>query len=401
MTVSWGRSMVSPQRLRVSVVIPARNASESLGDCLAALHRSARGRAEVIVVDDGSTDGTADVARMHDAHVIRREVSGGPAAARNDGAREASADIIMFLDADVVIAENAISRVLQAFDDDPELAAVFGSYDHVPVGGTPVSDYRNLLHHFVHQSAREESTSFWAGCGAVRRTVFLVLGGFDEGYTRPSIEDIQFGAALATIGHRVRLDKKLFGSHRKRWTLGNLLLVDVRDRAYPWARLILRQGRMPDDLNLRHEHRVSAVLVWVAVASAVGLLAGWPGGWAQHLWPALAIGVIGVLALNRRFYKFVWKQRGIRFATMTYLLHALYYGYASATFAWAWFCHAVIRTRPPSEKVPAPQRLPRESPLGQSVAAESSDVPALDRTLAAAPSLAAQPNPEPASNCKG
>jgi len=333
--------MMAPQSPRLSIVIPARNAGQTLRACLAAVDQSARGLAEVIVVDDGSTDATADIAHGAGAILIRRGTPGGPAAARNEGARRAAAPIVLFLDADVVVAEDAVARVLQAFDADPDLAAVFGSYDSAPSGGTLVSDYRNLLHHFVHQSAREESGSFWAGCGAVRTAVFLSLGGFDERYLRPSIEDIEFGGRLAGAGHHIRLDKHLFVCHQKRWTLGHMVMVDVRDRAYPWARLILRGGRIPDDLNLRHAHRASAVLVWLAVGSVAGLLAGWPRGWEPQLWLTAAVGLVGVAVLNRDFHAFVRGRRGVGFAIVAFLLHALYYAYASATFSWACLGHAV------------------------------------------------------------
>lgn len=332
--------MMALQSPRLSIVIPARNAEQSLRACLAAVDHSARGLAEVIVVDDGSTDATASVARAAGAIVIRREAPGGPAAARNDGARRVSAEIILFLDADVVIAGDAVARVLRAFEADPDLAAVFGSYDSAPSGGTLVSDYRNLLHHFVHQSARTESGSFWAGCGAVRKALFMAVGGFDERYVRPSIEDIEFGGRLAAAGHHIRLDKGLLVCHLKRWTLGQMILVDVRDRAYPWTRLILREGRIPDDLNLRYTHRASAVLVWLAIGAVAGLLAGWPRGWEPQLWLAAIAGLAGMAALNRDFHRFVRKQRGVRVAAIAFLLHALYYAYASATFAWAWVGHA-------------------------------------------------------------
>jgi hypothetical protein len=319
----------------VSVVIPARDAAPSLPRCLEAVMRSARGQAEVIVVDDGSHDGTGEVARPYGATVIRQPRATGPAAARNAGAARASADVVLFVDADIVLAEDAIPRVVEAFRADAGLAAVFGSYDDTPGARTFVSDYRNLLHHFVHQTAEEESGSFWAGCGAIRRRVFVALGGFDERYRRPSIEDIELGSRLARGGHRVRLDRRLQGTHLKRWTLASVLLVDVRDRAYPWARLILQGGGIPADLNLRHAHRASAVLVWVTVALGIGwLLAAAPVRRMLLLW-MLAAGA-GLLVLNRAFYRFLADRRGVLFAARAVPLHLLYYAYASATFAWCW-----------------------------------------------------------------
>ncbi len=323
---------------RLSVVIPARDAEVSLGRCLQAVQRSARGLAEIVVVDDGSHDGTGGIARSLGATVIRQDPPTGPAGARNAGARAATAPILFFVDGDVVLADDAIERILKGFDDDPDRAAVFGSYDDRPESRAFVSDYRNLFHHFVHQSSREASQSFWAGCGAVRRPVFLALGGFDERYRRASIEDIEFGGRLASAGHRVRLDKKVQCTHLKRWTLGSVITTDIRDRAYPWACLMLEQQRIPTDLNVQHRHRASAALVWLVVLAAAGLLAA-PADWRTLLLLILAGAVTGVVLLNGNFYRFLFRRRGLVFALGGILLHALYYAYASGTFAWCWIQH--------------------------------------------------------------
>ena len=84
---------------RVSVIIPAYNAEATLGRCLSSLHRQSRPPDEIIVVDDGSTDGTAKVAQRHGARIISQG-NAGPAAARNVGARAASGEVLLFTDAD-------------------------------------------------------------------------------------------------------------------------------------------------------------------------------------------------------------------------------------------------------------------------------------------------------------
>src|SRR5690606_21522571 len=129
----------------------------------------------------------------------------GPARARNAGAMMARASVVLFVDADVEVAPDTLTRVIATFEQNPDLSAVYGSYDDDPAAGTLVSDYRNLLHHFVHQRAQEESTSFWAGLGAVRVEALRQCGGFDERYNHASIEDIELGARLAAMGRRIRL----------------------------------------------------------------------------------------------------------------------------------------------------------------------------------------------------
>lgn len=92
---------------------------------------------------------------------------------------------------------DAVDRVAMVFKREPDIAALFGSYDDNPGETTFLSQYRNLLHHFVHQQGCEDASTFWAGCGAIRREVFLSIGGFDEGYVRPAIEDIELELASA------------------------------------------------------------------------------------------------------------------------------------------------------------------------------------------------------------
>ena len=196
------------------------------------------------------------------------------------------------------------------------------------------------MHHFTHQQSREESGSFWAGCGAVRRSVFTELGGFDERYRRPSIEDIEFGMRCHRAGYAIRLDKRLLCTHLKRWTFTEVVRVDVRDRAYPWARLMLRRGQLSADLNLQWAHRVSAVLVWVAALSVASLVMP---DWRVPALVVLAASVGSIIWLNRQYYGWLARQRGVWFLARAFPLHLLYYAYASATFAWAWVRHAASR----------------------------------------------------------
>lgn len=79
---------------------------------------------------------------------------------------------------------------------DTQVDALIGSYDDDPKSPDFISQYRNLMHCSVHQTGRSEASTFWSGCGAIRREVFLESGGFDETYVRPAIEDIELGYRL-------------------------------------------------------------------------------------------------------------------------------------------------------------------------------------------------------------
>jgi GT2 family glycosyltransferase len=146
---------------------------------------------------------------------------------------------------------------------------VFGSYDAQPRAKGTVSQFRNLLHHFVYQQGNREAATFWAGCGAVRRTVFEEIGGFDQKRFRyPSIEDIELGYRLRRAVFNILLDKSLQGTHLKP-TLLSFIKTDIVRRAVPWSWLILETKRLPNDLNLSLHQRASFALL----ASGCALLA--------------------------------------------------------------------------------------------------------------------------------
>jgi hypothetical protein len=148
----------------------------------------------------------------------------------------------------------------------------------------------------VHQTARQTASTFWSGCGAIRRSVFLEMSGFDqETYRRPAIEDIELGYRLTSAGHRIELDRDLVVKHLKKWTFWGLLKTDILDRGIPWTELILRDSNMPDDLNVQLSQRVSVALVFLLVLSSALVAVYWRG---YVLAPIFAV----VLVLLSRYW---------------------------------------------------------------------------------------------------
>lgn len=323
--------------MRVSIVVPVYQGAPTLPECLRALRAAAAPEDELIVVDDASTDGGATIAAAAGATVVRLSSNHGPARARNVGAAAAHGDVLLFVDADVALAPDAVARVRRALALHPEIAAVFGSYDDRPRAPGLVSQYRNLLHHFVHQHGAADAFSFWAGCGAVRREPFERVGGFDGCWR--AIEDIELGYRLRAAGFRILLDHDLQGSHLKRWTLRSMLWTDLTQRAAPWARLALEHRAAPRDLNLGTAQRVSLVLVF----AALGALAVAP--WRPVLAVAALGALVAVVVLNREFYRFLARVRGPAFALASVPLHFLYFICGGLGVAYAGTAFALARLR--------------------------------------------------------
>jgi len=313
--------------LRLSVIIPVYNGGEKFRRCLVSLKESHRPPSEIIVVADGDTDESWRLAKEFGAHVFRFAVPGGPARARNFGAARAQGDVLFFIDADVMVTPDAIGRVISCFAREPEVDALFGSYDDAPAEPNYLSQYRNLLHHYVHQHGREEASTFWGACGAIRRDVFLSAGGFDEKYVRPSIEDIELGYRLKRAGARIKLCKSLQVKHLKRWNVVSMLQADVFQRALPWTELIFREGKLINDLNTSTSARLSVVLAFIPAAL---LLLSY---WEPLALPGAVAAMAMLLVLNSSLYRFFYIKRGFQFAVQSMFWHWLYLVYSGAVFA--------------------------------------------------------------------
>lgn len=333
--------------LRVSVVIPVHNGGTAFRRCLDGLRRSTHAPFEVLVVSDGSTDDSAEVARHWGAHVLEQHPAHGPAVARNRGAALASGDVLLFLDADVEPHATTVGQVAAAFAADPTLDALVGSYDDAPGRTGFLSQYRNLLHHFTHQRAASEATTFWGACGAIRPHAFHAVGGFDERYRHPSIEDVELGERLYAAGFTLRLRPDIQVKHWKRWRAAGMLRTDLLARAAPWTRLILQRGVLRDDLSTGWSARGSVV---TALALPIVLVASF---WIPALLPLAAACGLLLVGLNASFYRFLLRKRGSLFTLRALPWHWAYYVCAGLGFGVGALSHLTRRAPAPPQPVPS------------------------------------------------
>ncbi|HEY7088354.1 MAG TPA: glycosyltransferase [Tepidisphaeraceae bacterium] len=362
---------------RISVIIPVRNDPKRLAKCLESLAASTFTDYEVIVADDGSTDETPRVAENMGARLVQLPRQRGAAAARNSAAAVARGTILMFIDADVCVHPETLGIADSSFGD-PGIDAVFGSYDLEPGEPNLLSQYKNLAHRFYHQqNSRPQVSTFWTGCGAIRRDVFNAFRFDAEQFTRPSIEDIELGARLTRAGKRIVINKQLQAKHLKRWTLLGIIRSDLFDRAIPWTRVILRDKSLPGDLNLSAGQRIAALLS--ALSAAIFLISCWFRPWLVLLplgiaasialgdqltsrgklasigralvgaviltgaaaaayyarwWSAaILLPLLGVVLINSKFYGFFLRHRGPLFVAAALPMHIAYYLYSIVGFA--------------------------------------------------------------------
>lgn len=315
--------------MRLSVIVPFHQRIDQLSRCLQALRTASsqlQSECEIIVAADGSPEDAAAVAEASGARLVNLPRCGGPAIARNRAAAQASGDALVFVDSDVLVHPDALVRIEQALEQAPGIDAVFGAYDDAPADRGLVSQAKNLAHSFVHRHASRQAVTFWAGLGAVRTGAFRRVGGFDERFARPSVEDIDLGYRLVAQGSSITLDPAIRGSHLKRWSARDAVVSDLRDRGIPWVQLIYRYGQLRNDLNLAHRYRACTVLGYVGLG---GLILAWSMPWTLILAPA-AFGAMWVL--DSAYLGFVARNRGWRFAVRAFPLRVVHHLTSGASF---------------------------------------------------------------------
>jgi GT2 family glycosyltransferase len=310
---------ISSRPSRISVIVPVYNGGNFFERCLGALRLAEPKPDQIIVIDDGSTDNSACVAREMGFDVISTAGRTGSANARNLGVRNSIGEVLLFVDADCSIKPDVIGRVRSLIETHPKIDAFVGSYDDSPTAKSLLSQYKNLLHHYTHQTSSPEGNTFWGACGVIRREVFEQLGGFDSAYSKASIEDIELGYRLRAADKKIRMCPELQITHHKLWRPWNLLMTDLFLRAVPWSRLILKTGRMDNSLNISRVARLRVALSGlIFLCFLISILFPWALGFAGAMAAILLIADWQVL---RWFHQ----KCGL--------------GFTLAILPWHWFSH--------------------------------------------------------------
>lgn len=294
-----------------SVIVPAYNAAAVLPCCLAALQQQTLDpdTYEVIVVDDGSRDATADVAAQHQpcAPRVLRAAHGGPARARNLGARAARGEILLFTDADCEPTPDWLARLTTAFGQ-AQVSGAKGAYRTRQLGLIArfvQQEYQDKYDRLLTQAQIDFVDTYSA---AYRRAIFLEYGGFDVSFPAASVEDQEFSFRLAEHGHRLIFVPDAIVYHRHDATLR-----DYARRKYGigyWkARLLkrhpgkaVRDSHTPQMLKVQMMLLAAAlVTIPMALLNSIGLLI------AIGLWAAFFITMLPLLSkIARRDAPVLW-----------------------------------------------------------------------------------------------
>ncbi len=318
--------MTQGTQLSVSIIIPVYNGGPKFRTCLESILKLNPQPEECIVISDCSTDDSYEIATEFGMTVLKTPVQSGPAHARNIGAEAAVGNILFFIDSDVAVPTDASGIISSAFQQNPDLAAIIGSYDDDPLEKNFLSQYKNIFHHYTHQTSKTEASTFWGACGAIRKDLFADAGGFSEKYHNPSIEDIELGYRLKSLGHQILLMKELQIKHLKEWRILSLLKADFFLRALPWSALIFESGTLINDLNTKISDCLSVIFVYLALLSLPGILIS-----PYCLLITCLLSALLIL-INHDLYRFFIRKRGLIFTLLVIPWHWFYYFYNGIAF---------------------------------------------------------------------
>ncbi|MFI5298945.1 MAG: glycosyltransferase family 2 protein [Polyangiales bacterium] len=311
---------------RVSVVVPAYNATATLESCLSAIRGSRFEDFELVVVDDGSTDGTGDVARRFTSNVVTHPQNKGLPRTRLTGIGAARGAILVFVDSDVVIGVDAIERIHALMERDAEVAAVTGLLScTTPIGGY-LAAYKNIYMNHTFRRLPERVSFLYGSIFAVRAAVLRSIP--PEFFTSTFFaEDTSLGQELFRQGRFMAFDRQLEVIHLKDFTLKSFCRNSF-NIPFQWAQLMIRNkawqqiGRGKTGFaHASNDQMVSLILLGTMVIVIVG------GTFGIIPKSALVPLLLVWLWTNRSLLHALYEERGLLFATkgvfVTFLDHAV------------------------------------------------------------------------------
>lgn len=310
--------------MKLSVIIPTYDSRTTLEVLLESLVEQTHQDYEIIVVDDASTDDTAEAVARYDLRYERMTDNQGPAAARNRGVELSDGPWLVFTDADTVFEPDTLTTIEDIISSS-DAAALFGTYAGRPANPESfLARYKALWEHyaivmpFLNKGQRLHPMTTWVPRpGVVSREAFEAVGGFDTRFGGADLEDVEFGYRLHAAGFPIYFAEQLHIWHHYPTKLRRALRAFGR-RAVLGVRMALRRRTM----DPAGEGAPRQALVHICGFATVGLAVLSP------LWPPLGLvaagGFVGYTVLNRSFLSLAVREEGWGFALQSYGMCWLY-----------------------------------------------------------------------------
>jgi glycosyltransferase involved in cell wall biosynthesis len=282
----------------ISVVIPNRNGAATIGRCLGAALASDYGRFEVVVVDDASEDGSAEIVERFPCKLVRLGRHGGVSRARNAGARASSGELLLFVDNDCLLGRETLSIANASYGDRKD-RVLGGTYTPTPDDGDFFSAFQSVfVNHFETRSAVPDYVA--AHAMVIDAGLFARSGGFVEDSfigVAASVEDVELCHRLRRSGCELVMNPDLQVKHVFRFSLRRSLRNAVRKSGY-WTMYSLANRDLLADSGAASLVLKATVLSFLVQA----ILLGWSAV-SRSMWPL--VPVLPLLALG------LWTSRGL------------------------------------------------------------------------------------------
>ena len=211
----------------VAVVIPAHHADATVHLCVDAVCRSTTGHSlRILVVDDGGNPQLAHRLESYPVTIVATGEAGSAAHARDLGTRQGESEVLVFLDADVIVEPDAIEKLVEPIQHGQAHATV-GNYSRRLRGLNFAQSYKQLyVSHIYSRRHGYITNEFWTALGAVKTSVYRAVGGFDTSLRGATGEDVDFGMRLTRANYRILQKADAVGQHHHAFTLVTLLKND-------------------------------------------------------------------------------------------------------------------------------------------------------------------------------
>ena len=306
--------MAMTERPQISVVIPVRNGEGTIRRCLEAVRRSKFHNYELIVVDDGSEDDSASISNELADKVISLGEKRGKICARKTGHHVAKGELLVFLDADVVIKEDTLEVIHDYFSRCPQISAATGMLSKEHPNKDFFSQYKNLYMHYTFSRLPDRVTFLYGSIFALRSDVLFQV---DDHLL--FAEDTRFGQALTAKGHEIAFLQELQVVHLKFYSFFKFVINDFRV-PYDWA-WIFFEHRGWSQLGKRSTgfaHASMEQLISVVLTPLVSVLTFlFTLGMGSQFGVASFVLVCIWLVLGIQFFSFLLKERGATFALIS------------------------------------------------------------------------------------
>jgi len=292
----------------ISVVISVYNGKGVIEDCIKSLYDSRFGPFEVILVDDHSTDGALEGLSSFPIRIVSNDGERGVSRARNLGIQQACAEIILLLDADILVSNDFLARVYQFFKANPEIHFLQGSYNPNSCYKNIMSEYKNLIFSFrAHQEGKTYVSFIHSACVA-GRTKVLKQYLFNTWFTRR--EDIEYGLRVSQDGFKIYHDPDFKVLHKRKFSF-----ISFFRYQFVTARQMVFQRFSKQDKNISLELRrpqtqfykktwyLRPVVSVLVILSLLGLLFG------THLfWKFMLLGsLVAMLIFDAPFLNYLYR----------------------------------------------------------------------------------------------